>query len=121
MIDFDVAFDKLASFESAQEIADFLKGYQVKGYRFQAGRCPISRWMSHQTGLIVRTGNARVRAVHYDPDTLVVYGTVETVLKNTIAVKENTDAMRAFILSFDGAAYPDLIANDEPTYIRVEK
>lgn len=44
MIDFQVAYDKLAQFETAEELADFFKYEGITGYKKQAKHCPIANW-----------------------------------------------------------------------------
>lgn len=57
MLDFDVAYDKLASLSEAQDIADFLINQGVKGWAESVEECPISNWMKEQTGLAIRTNH----------------------------------------------------------------
>lgn len=49
MIDFQVAFDKLAQFQTADEIADFLNVEEIKAIPGDANSCAISAWMKRTT------------------------------------------------------------------------
>lgn len=102
MIDPQVAFDKLAQFDSANEIAEYLLHLGIKGHRTSSTHCAISQFMSERTGLVVSTGSA-VRTF--------------TDTKHWKALEHNfkapaTDAMKDFIFRFDGGGYPELEAEN---------
>lgn len=96
MIDFTVAYDKLAQFNKANDIAKFLKDEGVKAIACEPDACAITVWMRDQTGLNIRTNYAVVRAVQDDNVTVIVRGS-------------NTGAMFDFIKKFDFGLYPDLV------------
>lgn len=93
MIDFTVAFDKSAQFETADEMAEYLKDCGIKARTMVTGLCAISVWMTQQTGFHNITGleyttSHGVRGVH------------------TINL---TDAMKKFVRKFDQLGYPELL------------
>lgn len=100
-VEFDVAYDKLSSLETAREIADLFRGYGVKGTLRNAEKCAISQWMHGQTGLNTITNAAGVMAV--DDNFARLPGKFGL----------NTKAMRCFICSFDAGQYPDLVRGDD--------
>ena len=65
MIDPQVAFDKLAGFQTSYEIADFFKAENIKGEKASHNKCPIATWMKKTTGIyssaagtiVVQNGN----------------------------------------------------------------
>lgn len=97
MVDFDVAYDKLASLKTADEIANLLSGYGVKGFRADAQNCPISKWMASQTGEEVITSPYYMRIL-------------DKISEGTVKGSERplTSAMQHFVMRFDGQEYPEL-------------
>ena len=91
MIDFDVAYDKLAFMESADEIAEFLTCQGVKAISGNPKQCAISRWLIDQTGIPVRTNYATVRTEDLTIDR-----------KHPLTVRE-------FLYAFDRGDYPELL------------
>ena len=99
MINPQTAFEKLAQFDTADEIAQYLQHLGIKGHRTSSTHCPISQFMSERTGLVVSTGSA-VRTfanVEY-------WKALEHNFKAPV-----TDAMCDFIARFDRGRYPELI------------
>lgn len=98
MIDFGVAFDKLASMNTADEIADYFRYEGITGYPTSHVSCPIANWMSQQTG-----GKVSVADVVVDL----------LASPENLKVLETTGAMLAFIRKFDSLDYPDLLSKEE--------
>src|ERR1700745_2209626 len=100
-VDFNVAFEKLAQFESAEDLADFFISYQVKAVPSYSDKCAITVWMEGQTGHSIRTNMNSVRAVTDKPGSPLetVPGTFNSL----------TEAMADFVKEFDSGKYPDLI------------
>lgn len=96
-IDFDVAYDKLAGLETADEIADLFRGYGIKARPRNSSQCAISKWMAAQTGMKIVTNNHCTRAVDSK------YAVINGLQRN------NSDPMRNFIRHFDSNGYPDLV------------
>lgn len=94
MIDFDVAMDKLCSLDSANDIAEFLRGQGVKGIRISPNSCPIASWVQSTTGL------EHVVAV---PDSVYAWGAEEGKLTRQV-----TPMMTDFMHAFDIGRYADL-------------
>lgn len=103
MIDYIVARDKLAQFETADEIADFFRREGVQGEKGMSDRCPIAQWMTEQTGgpIVVSTlemWNA---------------GAEDFLDNDTIHRINHTEAMTDFVDRFDSGFYSDLQARPE--------
>lgn len=104
MIDFDVAHEKLASLETAGELADLFRGYGVKARMRDANNCAISHWMRDQTGKEVFTNGASVRAV-------------DTNYHSVVGMeRDNTRAMKDFIALYDAGHYMDLVEEYRHVY-----
>lgn len=97
MIDFTVAYDKLAQFETANEIAEYLKDCGIKANKREPNSCAISMWMNQQTGLLIRTGTFWTRV------------TADERGNVTLAKEYLTDAMTDFVIKFDKGKYPELV------------
>lgn len=91
MIDPIVAYDKLAQFETEDEIAEFLYEVGIKGRRALANSCAISEYMAQMTGRKFSTCN-----------------TIETI-EEPIKTFRLTSAIDDFITSFDDNKYPELV------------
>lgn len=107
MMDFGMAFDKLAGFETAKELADFFKHEGVKGYKGAEESCPIANWMAAQTGESISvTGDHIAR---YIPDELDdwISDNYETFVGEYY--RSPTEAMMNFIIEFDGGDFPELV------------
>ena len=105
MIDFVVAYDKLANLQEAEEIANLFRGYNVKAIPGESHACAISVWMKDQTNLDIVTNREIVRAVTFEDD-YICYKTVSGMSRAL------TYAMRQFIWKFDQGLYPELIEFD---------
>lgn len=101
MIDFVVARDKIAQFQCADDIADFLRYEGVNGVIGQADICPIASWMRITTGAPVCVS---VRTMWIDESTS------DTVSFDPSVEEKNTQAMTDFVREFDAGIYPDLIS-----------
>lgn len=101
MIDPQVAFDKLAGFQNAYEIADFFKSEGIKGEKASHNKCPIAAWMRKTTGIyssaagsiVVQNGNY-YEGEEFAPDFRV----------------EATTMMADFMNKFDRGDFPELVA-----------
>lgn len=106
MIDFQVAFDKLASLESADEIADFFRYEGIKAVPANSRACAITVWMEKQTGLNIATNSVVTRPVDVVlgndgcPDYKEILGAPYQHL---------TPTMAEFVFRFDCDHYPDLV------------
>ena len=110
MIDFNVAYDKLASLESADDIANLMRDYNIKATPGDSMACAITEWMHGQTGLDIMTGAYVVKAIKFvnikSPSGLNGFVSYEAVQDT---VRSTTAAMQNFIDKFDKGDYPDLI------------
>lgn len=97
MVDLQVAYDKLAQFETAEEIATFLRGYGIKAYRRKSTTCAVAMFLEQMTGSPVSVGPSSI-GLAQKPGTIIV---------------NNTKAIEQFIIRFDLGHYPDLIADDD--------
>lgn len=95
MIDPIVAFDKLAGFQSAREIADYFRSEGIRGFRMDAFSCPIAAFMQDQTG-------RRFSVCRDDVST-----------NDDQFAFETTTPMADFIVNFDYGLYEDLDIMDE--------
>lgn len=90
----EVAFDKIACFETANELAEYFKAEGIKGYRSQHDACPIARWLSCTTG---REASVATFIIIDSYDDSLVFTTTAT------------DSMVAFMDTFDHGGFPELI------------
>ena len=104
MIDFGVAYDKLAQFETSDEIAEFLKFEGVKAKVGDTRSCAISVWMKNITGLGIRTNFSSVRAV--DETQMIGSRNIEGLERSLTVV------LRTFVSKFDNGWYPELLQED---------
>lgn len=105
MVDFSVAYDKLANFETAQEIREYFQDRGLKGITCKSMQCPIAVFFQEETGkedvlvdptYILRLGN---HLGGYGPSKFDV-----------------TTAMAEFIILFDDFNYPELISDLDPEH-----
>lgn len=99
MIDFQVARDKLLSFETADEIAQFLESQGVKAARAMSTSCAIAEWMTETTGTQVYVNQQEMWRMF-----------------DTAPVHHNR-ALGEFIHRFDEGYYPELISNPDDAKI----
>lgn len=98
MIDFDVAYDKLSSLETADEIANLFRSYGIKAQPKSSTNCAISQWMYQQTGIPVATNQDNITG--FSNGFLYRMAELERI---------STPAMKSFITRFDMRVYPDLV------------
>lgn len=91
MLDFQVAFDKLAQFETAEQIRQYFVAEGYKGVTCSESHCPIASFLRDQTGEDISVAPV-----------LIMRGGI-------VNVELNTAAMQEFILNFDDEMYPELI------------
>lgn len=102
MIDFQVAFDKLASLETADDLAELFRDHGVKARPADSRSCAITVWLEDQTGLNVATNTSYVRVV-------TAIGHYEYEDDRDIAPRQLSPAMAEFVRRFDAFMYPDLM------------
>lgn len=107
MLDFQVAFDKLAQFETADEIAEFLGGQNIKAVPQSGDRCAISAFMTGSTGMRVFTGG---RSIFIDPPRNFDGG---VRLTDADDYRDLTIAMQDFVHKYDDNQYPELVLSWE--------
>ncbi len=96
-VDIQVVYDKLCSFETAGELAEYFKDLGIRGEQQDSINCPITRFVEMETGL---------DNVNTDTEYLTTY----TPGGREILFKEpHSDAMVNFVHYFDLGRYPDLI------------
>lgn len=100
MIDFNVAFDKLAQFEKAEDIRIFLQENEIQARPAIARRCAISQYVRKVTG------NMAVTSYH---DVSVFENQDNYMQWNPTGSRKITPAMKEFIANFDQYEYPELI------------
>lgn len=96
MADFSVVMDKLQSFETADDIAEFFRGYGIKAHPMVARACAISQFVMEETG------EERVSTTHTN---VVVFQGYD----GGPITGDNTAAMADFITKYDKGVYEDLI------------
>jgi hypothetical protein len=102
MIDFRVAAEKLAGFETADEIAEFLKDYQIQATCEDGMKCALAMWLQQVTGepgIMVSLHTTYYKAPFHE---------YYIELEKAEDVFDNTQAMIEFIEKFDMGEYPDL-------------
>lgn len=99
MIAVEVLVDKLNSFQSPQEIADFFKGIGIKGNPGETRSCVISNWiMQESEEEFVTTSTAiKVWNGYYEDD------------DNLKAKYYTSESVCNFITRFDNQHYPELV------------
>lgn len=97
MIDFQVAFDKLAQFETADELADFLLNEGIKAVPADANSCAISAWMKRTT---------EGEKIYTNTYSISEYSDSQ---EDAIHRASTTQPMIDFIVDFDMCRYPALI------------
>lgn len=114
-LDLDVAFDKLAGFETADDIASFLKGYGIRAIPKNRNHCAVSEWMRDITGVedVQASGMEVMAHEHMRTETELQQMPAITYNEFSRAAfgwkRQHTNAMKEFIQRFDNGAYPDLI------------
>lgn len=97
MADLSVVMDKLHGFETADDLAEFFRGYGIKAKPRNSMSCAISQFVKEETGLSdVETGMKSV----------TIYKNHSGEIVDCIV---NTIAMRDFVDSYDRGGYSDLV------------
>lgn len=102
MLDPDVVFDKLAGFQTANELADYLKSENCQGYMQIETLCPIARYFYQHTSMPLVNVGEFVSISQYD--------------QVDEWQKECTETMKEFIQEFDNYTYPALVLCTEDEY-----
>jgi hypothetical protein len=97
MIDVSVLVDKLNSFETAKEVADFLHDQNVQGTPGSAETCVISQWISRESERRVTT-SANIKVWEKNAG----LGVITEMYKRS-------EIIASFIHAFDMGAFPELI------------
>jgi hypothetical protein len=100
MIEIGVLVDKLNSMETPKEIAEFLMSQGIKGQKSSARQCPISTWISRESGRVAST---------------VLGAVFELEIGNPSHMKDRFDLSETvdeFIMAFDKRQYPSLISDE---------
>lgn len=95
MIDVQVARDKIAQFESPDELAAYFLEEGICGMIQKSDRCPIAVWMKQQTG----------EEIHVSASGMWRQVSAESGLQDFI---EHTPVLTSFVLKFDALNYPEL-------------
>lgn len=103
MIDPQVAFDKIASFETVQEVRKFLQYEGITGLPAMAAQCPISNYMTGLTGRPFVT----YRTIHTSAET-------PGWTRDTHWVVQTPPVLFEFIESFDAGLFPELVSQEVP-------
>ena len=98
MADLNVVVDKLQSFETADDLADFFRGYGIVAQPRNARACAISKFVVEETGLSGVTTNMSSICIYKDEE--------ETQMVNQVP---HTDAMEDFVDRYDKGYYPELV------------
>ena len=100
MVEFAVVMDKLSSFDTADDLADFFRGYGIKAQPRNARACAISQFVTEETGLKGIVTNTTAVTVYTDE------------MEQYCSFHQNhTEAMMDFVERYDMGYYPDLIQN----------
>lgn len=104
MIDFRVAADKIAQFQTAEEIAGYLGEQGVRAIPECGTDCAIARYMQDATGVKnVFVGTAQIFLnPPMDTECVVDIDAAEDTY-------DHTPAMRDFVTRYDMGAYPELV------------
>lgn len=96
MVDPQVAWDKLAQFESSEELRLFFNAEEITGVIGHASQCPIATWMREATGYKVVTVGGSIK----------VWG--DGTSWTDFMQFPHTPASSEFINRFDHGNYPEL-------------
>lgn len=89
--------NKIAAFETAQEIREFLAGEGVKADFEGSTSCALAVYLSRESGCNVSVG-------------LDTMSTFSGCFKDYLRLGANTHAMFNFVCNFDRGMYPELVA-----------
>lgn len=98
MIDFQVAFDKLAQFETADELAEFFRYEGIKAIPWDSNNCAVSAWMKRTIGKESVYSSTYAVSEYDDNSKECIVNRARTTLP-----------MDDFIEKFDMYFYPELI------------
>lgn len=98
MLDPQVAYDKLAQFETYEDIVSFLQHQDIQGYKLDSNTCPIAIYMRRTTGL----------RSFYVADVVQYRDRMERFIQFPL-----TEAMHRFIAEFDSGCIISLDADYE--------
>lgn len=98
MVNPEVAVAMLFSFDSSEEIAQFLAAEGITGFHQMTEACPIANYLNRETGLPVLVDSGSV-LFKKTPDIAVSF--------------DNTDAVYDFVNDFDDGEYPELAESYE--------
>ncbi len=99
MADVSVVMEKLRSFETPNDLAEFFQGYGIKARPRNARMCPITKFVMEETRL-------RLQHVATYVEHLAVYNCQESELEEAYA---HSGAMIDFIEMYDAGQFPSLI------------
>lgn len=100
MADFSVVMEKLQGFETADDIAEFFKGYGIRAQPRDAKACAITQFIKEETGCPHITTSYKSVTVYRDDDWSYKGDDSTTV--------SHTEAMETFVSLFDRFEYPFL-------------
>lgn len=93
----DELMNKLNSFTSSKDVAEFLTNEKARGYKGDSDSCVITNWLEEKTELDVTTDDEVRFYTQYG------YGEMDL-----LKVAPISDAVSEFITEFDGGNYPQL-------------
>lgn len=98
MADLSVVMDKLHGFETADDLAEFFRGYGIKAIPMSSSSCAVSKFVVEETGLFnILTDSISV--THYR----------DFVLEEICNKIPHTDVIKEFVGLYDRGCYPDLV------------
>jgi hypothetical protein len=107
MIDVSVLVDKLNSFETTKDVADFLNDQNVQGTPGSAETCVISQWISRESGKNITTSD-QIK-VWKDAEDISFFQEGAGKIGHLIERYERSEIVRSFVYAFDMGAFPELI------------
>lgn len=107
VLDPNVAFDKIAGFQSANELAEYLRAENCQGHMQIETSCPIAIYFYRHVQQMTVVNE------------FVTIGNNYSMIDDSIVdgwMKECSEVMKEFISGFDTGNYPDLIQCTEDEY-----
>jgi hypothetical protein len=98
MIDMQVAVDKLAGFQTCDEIADYLRSEGIVGNVGRHDSCPVALWLGKTTGQTASVAGYIIPGIASITEDKLVNEVIQT-----------PQVIKDFIKKFDSRLYPDLI------------
>lgn len=105
MADLSVVMDKLQGFETAEDLADFFRGYGIKAQPRNARMCAISQFVVEETGLEGIVTNTECVTHYMEDDGNEDYDYEYQAIYSS----PHTQAMEEFVKNYDRGYYPDLV------------